>query len=107
MCIAGLNMVVCSVMGVLQLLMWIFWSWFARHPARYKVWFVALSSGTAMLLEIYDFPPIWGIFDAHSLWHAATIPLTFIWWSFVKEDAILRTYQLTNSVQVDKGQKGR
>ena len=27
------------------------------------------------LLEMVDFPPILWIFDAHSLWHAMTVPL--------------------------------
>ena len=28
-----------------------------------------------LLLEIFDFPALYGHFDAHSLWHLATIPL--------------------------------
>jgi hypothetical protein len=42
-----------------------------------QVWF-----SLAAMLEIFDFPPIMGIFDAHSLWHAATIPLGFLWYRF-------------------------
>jgi len=26
--------------------------------------------------------------DAHSLWHASTIPLTIAWWTFLTTDAI-------------------
>mmetsp|Transcript_26123 Transcript_26123/g.36010 ORF Transcript_26123/g.36010 Transcript_26123/m.36010 type:complete len:348 (+) Transcript_26123:1-1044(+) len=40
----------------------------------------------AALLEVLDFPPIWGIFDAHSLWHAATIPLGPLWYYFWELD---------------------
>jgi len=36
----------------------------------------------AASLEIFDFPPFWGILDAHSLWHAATVPLGFMWYHF-------------------------
>ncbi|KAF3606133.1 hypothetical protein DY000_02049209 [Brassica cretica] len=36
------------------------------------------ASGLAMLLEIYDFSPYGGYFDAHSIWHLATVPLTIL-----------------------------
>ena len=36
----------------------------------------------ASTLEILDFAPIWGIFDAHSLWHCATVPIGFMWYVF-------------------------
>ncbi|WZZ71622.1 hypothetical protein YC2023_082992 [Brassica napus] len=56
--------------------------------------YVGLSSGLAMLLEIYDFPPYEGYFDAHSIWHLATVPLTILWWSFIRDDAEFRTSSL-------------
>lgn len=90
----GLNMKVCVTMGVSQLLLWTFWAGYVGHPARFKLWVVVIAGLLAMLLEIFDFPPIWGLFDAHSLWHAFTIPLTFFWWSFIKDDASFRTSQL-------------
>lgn len=42
-----------------------------------QVWLICASG-----LEIFDFPPFYGIFDAHSLWHAVTIPLGFLWYKF-------------------------
>lgn len=47
----------------------------------------------AALLELFDFPPLWGIFDAHSLWHAATAPLGIVWyrfWTRVEEEELLQ-----------------
>jgi hypothetical protein len=41
----------------------------------------------AMRLELFDFSPAWGVFDAHSLWHMATIPLGAIWYRFLCNDA--------------------
>lgn len=38
-------------------------------------------------LELLDFPPVWGVFDAHSLWHLATFPLTFVFYDFLASDA--------------------
>ncbi|WVQ71343.1 hypothetical protein IAR50_000871 [Cryptococcus sp. DSM 104548] len=48
---------------------------------------VALTT-LAMSLELWDFSPVLRIIDAHSLWHAATIPLAMGWWSFLVLDAI-------------------
>lgn len=42
----------------------------------------------AMALELLDFAPFGRIVDAHSLWHAATIPIALGWWTFMCNDAI-------------------
>ncbi|KAE9621008.1 hypothetical protein Lalb_Chr01g0009021 [Lupinus albus] len=47
--------------------------------------------GLAMVLQTFDFPPYKGYVDAHALWHATTIPLAFLWWSFIMDDAEFRT----------------
>ncbi|XP_052208243.1 uncharacterized protein LOC127812025 [Diospyros lotus] len=90
----GWNMKVCVVMAVAQLLIWAIWAGVTRHPSRWKLWVVVVGGGFAMLLEIYDFPPYKGFVDAHALWHATTIPLTYLWWSFIKDDAEFRTSSL-------------
>lgn len=46
-----------------------------------QVWLILASA-----LEVFDFPPIAGVYDAHALWHAATIPLGFLWYRFWEED---------------------
>ncbi|KAJ7119372.1 hypothetical protein O6H91_12G037000 [Diphasiastrum complanatum] len=98
----GLNMKVCIVMGVLQLLLWSLWAAYTQHPARLKLWIVVLGGALAMLLEVYDFPPYKGIFDAHSIWHAVTVPLTYLWWSFIRDDALYRTMDLFNRGKIAK-----
>ncbi|KAF8008607.1 hypothetical protein BT93_K2314 [Corymbia citriodora subsp. variegata] len=90
----GLNMKVCVVMGVAQLLLWAVWAGVTRHPSRWKLWVVVVAGAAAMLLEIYDFPPYQGYVDAHALWHATTIPLTYLWWSFIRDDADFMTSTL-------------
>ncbi|XP_023645070.1 post-GPI attachment to proteins factor 3 isoform X2 [Capsella rubella] len=90
----GWNMIVCVAMGVSQLLLWARWAAVSSHPSNWKLWVVVIAGGLAMLLEIYDFPPYEGYFDAHSIWHAATIPLTILWWSFIRDDAEFRTSSL-------------
>ena len=42
----------------------------------------------AMSFELLDFAPMLRIVDAHSIWHACTIPLAVAWWSFFCSDAI-------------------
>ncbi|GMH07973.1 hypothetical protein Nepgr_009813 [Nepenthes gracilis] len=92
----GWNLRVCVILAVAQLLIWVIWAGMTRHPLRRKLWLVVIGGGLAMLLEIYDFPPYHGYVDAHALWHATTIPLTYIWWSFIKGDAEYQTSDLTN-----------
>ncbi|PNX74809.1 post-GPI attachment to proteins factor 3-like, partial [Trifolium pratense] len=87
----GWNMTVCVVIAVAQLTIWAVWAGVSRHPSCWKLWLVVIAGGLAMLLEIYDFPPYEGLFDAHAIWHAITIPLTYIWWSFIRDDAKFRT----------------
>ncbi|KAF2598815.1 hypothetical protein F2Q68_00011977 [Brassica cretica] len=79
---------------VAQLFLWARWAAISWHPSNWKLWAVVIASGLAMLLEIYDFPPYGGYFDAHSIWHLATVPLTIIWWSFIRDDAEFRTSSL-------------
>lgn len=90
----GLNMKVCVIMGIAQLLLWSIWAGVSHHPSRWKLWVVVFGGAIAMLLEIYDFPPYRGYVDAHALCHAITIPLTYLWWSFVRDDAEFSTSTL-------------
>lgn len=56
-----------------------------------QAWLVLASA-----LEVFDFPPFWRTFDAHSLWHAATVPLGVVWyWGFWKRDFELHLPQKT------------
>nr|VDD49776.1 unnamed protein product [Brassica oleracea] len=90
----GWNMIVCVAMGVAQLFLWARWAVVSRHPSNWKLWVVVIASGLAMLLETYDFPSYGGYFDAHSIWHLATVLLTILWWSFIRDDVEFRTSSL-------------
>jgi post-GPI attachment to proteins factor 3 len=46
----------------------------AAWPGLIVAWIIL-----AMSLELFDFPPWWGMIDAHSLWHLGTVGPT-IWW---------------------------
>lgn len=82
------HMNTCIGIVVVTTVVWILWillpvvtrkSWRRHHFICFIVqaWFVAAS-----MLELYDFPPWLRVFDAHSLWHAATVPLGFLWYYF-------------------------
>ena len=92
-------MKVCVALGVTQLLLWAVWASVSQHPSRWKLWLVVAGGAIGMLLEIFDFPPYWGFVDAHALWHATTIPLTYLWWSFAKDDSEFRTSILVKKIK--------
>ncbi|XP_072988277.1 uncharacterized protein [Typha latifolia] len=94
----GLNMKVCVAMIIAQVLLWTAWAIITSHPSGMKLWTVAIGVTLVVLLEIYDFPPVKGYVDAHALCHALSIPLSNLWWSFIKEDAEFRTSDIMKKV---------
>ena len=89
------HMRLCITLAVSNVFTWLLWLLvsskkiaFERYNYRYLCLLTQIWCSLAALLELFDFPAIWGIFDAHSLWHAATVPLGFIWayfWRIVRE----------------------
>lgn len=71
----------------------LFFSWsavnlvYGRNPAA-KYSMIGLICGVlAALLELFDFPPIASIFDAHAAWHLATPAIFLCWYRFFAIDA--------------------
>lgn len=85
------NMAANVVIGALTNLVWTYFA--IKHYAKLKqLW--AATPGLivtwlvmAMSLELLDFPPLWDAIDAHSLWHAATVAPTIMWYGFLIRDA--------------------
>ncbi|KIW12574.1 hypothetical protein PV08_09851 [Exophiala spinifera] len=72
----------------------VLWSWFSieRYRKLQKTWaawpgLIVAWIILAMSLELFDFPPFWGMIDAHSLWHLGTVVPTIWWYSFLIKDA--------------------
>jgi post-GPI attachment to proteins factor 3 len=83
------HMELCIFLAVSQCALWCLWCFFSSRSSassRYFCLFLQLWFALAALLELYDFPPLATHFDAHSLWHAATIPLGFLWYLFWERD---------------------
>lgn len=82
-------------------LIWIFSDFYYQNPILrdynkricliVQIWFIL-----AAMLEIFDFPPIYLTFDAHSLWHASTILLGFLWYYFWESDHLQNIKHLKN-----------
>ena len=80
------HMFVCIIIATIHTILWIFWACIVRNKIGllailWQLYFIAAAA-----FEIFDFPPYFGIFDAHSLWHAATIPLGFFVYYFWRCD---------------------
>ncbi|ELU10150.1 hypothetical protein CAPTEDRAFT_219496 [Capitella teleta] len=85
----GYNMRVNISAGVLSGIGWIAWSQKVKGQQSY-VWKATasiLSLNALILLELGDFPPFWWTLDAHALWHLGTVPVIFMWYSFVIDDS--------------------
>eukprot|EP00878_Enallax_costatus_P019990 GHUV01021111.1.p1 GENE.GHUV01021111.1~~GHUV01021111.1.p1 ORF type:complete len:370 (+),score=93.09 GHUV01021111.1:245-1354(+) len=102
----GYNMKVCIAVGLLTACAWLTWVTAVQHPGRRILYQFMGLVHAAMLLEVLDFPPLLWLFDAHALWHAATVPLTYLWYKFVFADVAWVTQQHSRTVAVNPGQHG-
>lgn len=76
------NMGANVVVGVLHNLLW-YWLSLQNYMKTGRGWtlipiLVVTWIMLAGCLELFDFPPLWGFFDAHSLWHLGTIVPVYI-----------------------------
>ncbi|KAG2020983.1 PER1 [Coprinopsis cinerea AmutBmut pab1-1] len=72
---------------------------FPGAPKGYRPSFVnkaglfVLLTTLATSLELFDFPPWFRTIDAHSLWHAATAPIGYLWYDFLVQDSLDPSWQ--------------
>lgn len=72
---------------VLHVLTWMVWILLNRSTPNAPLCLLLQAwLGAASLLEIFDFPPVLTHFDAHALWHLATVPLGYLWYHFWKQE---------------------
>lgn len=84
------NMKINIVTGIIGGLGWLMWYVISRKKKIYawKVFIFQVLAGFSLILEVNDFPPLFYTFDAHSLWHLSTVPLTILFYNFVMDDCI-------------------
>uniref|UniRef100_A0A6B2EHI8 Post-GPI attachment to proteins factor 3 n=1 Tax=Phlebotomus kandelakii TaxID=1109342 RepID=A0A6B2EHI8_9DIPT len=82
------NMQVNVLTGILGGSSWLIWYICTRKNRKYswKILVFQILAAASLLLELNDFPPLFYTFDAHSLWHLATVPLTLLFYSFLIDD---------------------
>lgn len=54
---------------------------------RQRLELLTLAMFLAPALELFDFPPLLRLVDAHALWHLATVPLTIYFYRWLADDA--------------------
>jgi hypothetical protein len=101
----GYNILANVIVGMLNNALWISWSishWYKRPDDAWKPIVGVFLILCAMSLEIFDFPPWWGILDAHALWHGSTIYLIAYWYNFLLEDARIESFRESKGKKIDK-----
>lgn len=84
----GWNMTVSLCAGAVYVALWLWWA--AQHRARPYAWKVVLAKGGLLvfaLFEVFDFPPLLDLLDAHAVWHGLTPAVSFLFYSFLVDDA--------------------
>ncbi|KAJ3039097.1 hypothetical protein HK097_002933 [Rhizophlyctis rosea] len=83
------NIYASIIIGFSSNLIWLFWG-LSNYNSRPYAWKIVACVGLITIatgLEVYDFPPVWGVFDAHSLWHGATVGMVWLFYDFLVADA--------------------
>lgn len=86
----GYNMAANATIGMVNLLWWLCWCWQNRRtlPYWWKCGLVVMLLHGLALLELLDFPPLLWILDAHAVWHLSTVPVHFLFYSFLIDDSL-------------------
>ncbi|XP_007482370.2 post-GPI attachment to proteins factor 3 isoform X5 [Monodelphis domestica] len=86
----GYNMVANVAIGLVNLVWWLGWCLWnqPRLPHVWKCAVVMLLLQGLAFLELLDFPPIFWVLDAHAIWHISTIPIHFLFFSFLMDDSL-------------------
>lgn len=85
------------------------WAFFGKReekrPGRNYLAACFLAWHVCALAEVLDFPPVYGLLDAHALWHCGTPAAVWLWYQFARRDAGLAAPEPRNAS--DAGKKSR
>lgn len=84
----GLNMKICIIFGIGSVVFWVRIFLIEREKHLFRIAALTIFTSALLLLEVFDFPPIWGVFDAHSIWHLVTMPLPLFLYEFIYDDVL-------------------
>lgn len=51
-----------------------------KRPYVRKMLLFVILALVSVILEVYDFPPVFQTFDAHSLWHFSSAPISILFY---------------------------
>ncbi|OMJ24645.1 Protein PER1-like protein [Smittium culicis] len=80
------NMAANAIVGLLANVSWIVCAiQLSRTGTKdyYVPILLIFATDLAFSLEAFDFPPLFDVLDAHSLWHAATFPISILWYRWL------------------------
>ncbi|KAH9415496.1 Post-GPI attachment to proteins factor 3 [Dermatophagoides pteronyssinus] len=100
----GYNMKINIMTGITSTILWLVWCFINRfHRKHIRKCFLSLAFvNICLVLELFDFAPIFYTFDAHSIWHFATAFFPFFWYSFLKDEAIFYLVQTSDKDAKEK-----
>ncbi|XP_052801827.1 post-GPI attachment to proteins factor 3-like [Mya arenaria] len=84
----GYNMKVNISVAVFNMVCWVYLCYKIRRWFVWKAIISIVGIQALLALELWDFPPLFWTFDAHSLWHAGSWPLCILWYSFLIDDSL-------------------
>lgn len=67
---------------------WLIFAYKHRGKRTYvwKLFLFEILGWCAAMNELFDYPPLYDLLDAHAIWHGATMPLAALIWSFAIDD---------------------
>jgi hypothetical protein len=87
----GMHMKINTALVVAHYLLWVLWAFVLPSGRTRPYRFYSLAFLTLILLaascEVFDFAPLYGVFDAHAAWHSMTWMMIPIWYKFWREDS--------------------
>jgi hypothetical protein len=93
------NMKVVVAVGICDSFLWLLW-FIRNRKAKAFAWKVVVAVWTTYLvlpLELLDFPPFFGLMDAHALWHLLTVPLNYLFCVFIRDSIAYDEQQVGKS----------
>ncbi|KAL3269645.1 hypothetical protein HHI36_008708 [Cryptolaemus montrouzieri] len=82
------NIILNFSIAILTVICWLIWCFWNRNTQPYvkKCAIYVVCTSLVALLEIFDSPPLFYIFDTHSIWHLCTTFLIGVFYKFAISD---------------------
>ena len=96
----GFNIQICVFIGLLTIALniriYLVETDLIQKENLFKIARLSVISSFLITLEVFDFPPVFGVLDSHALWHGVTIPIPYFYYSYLIKDNQLLQFKLKN-----------